>query len=342
MAVIQKRRDAKGNTRYRVLIRKAGNPTVSKTFSKWQSAKDFANKTETALEKGEYRAEKALVSDVVEQSFKVLKLSADKAKVYRQIDREFGHFALKDLKREVFFEYAERRSREVKASTINHTFLYMRTLLKFSETYMSLKPEMGEFNLAKDWLASQKFIDKSDRRTRRVTDAEIRAIEEEWLLDNFQGAQEKSWSLPEVMRFAVLTAMRRGEQFTLRWDELDAEERTVGCWRKHPKGKVYSRVPLLADAMAIIEKQERRGEFIFNVSSNHAAKIFNRYRDKAGIKDLVWHDLRHEGVSRLTEMGIFLPSEVAMFSGHRDIQMLQSYTHLRAEHIVGNLKEKGL
>ena len=342
MAVIQKRKDAKGNTRYRVLIRKAGNPTVSKTFSKWQSAKDFANKTETALEKGEYRAEKALVSDVVEQSFKVLKLSADKAKVYRQIDREFGHFALKDLKREVFFEYAEMRKHEVKASTINHTFAYMRTLLKFAETYMSLKPEMGEFNLAKDWLASQKFIDKSDRRTRRVTDAEIRAIEEEWILDDFQGAQQKTWSLPEMMRFAVVTAMRRGEQFTLRWDELNSEERTVGCWRKHPKGKVYSRVPLLADAMAIIEKQERRGEFIFNVSSNHAAKIFNRYRDKAGIKDLVWHDLRHEGVSRLTEMGIFLPSEVAMFSGHRDIQMLQSYTHLRAEHIVGNLKEKGL
>ena len=46
------RRDAKGNTRYRVLIRKAGNPTVSKTFSKWQSAKDFANKTEAALGEG--------------------------------------------------------------------------------------------------------------------------------------------------------------------------------------------------------------------------------------------------------------------------------------------------
>ena len=342
MAVIQKRRDAKGNVRYRVLIRKAGNPTVSKTFSKWQTAKDFANKTETDLEKGEFRAEKAVLSDVIEQSFKVLDMPADKAKVYRQIDKHFGRYALKDLRREVFFEYVEKRKHEVKASSINHIFAYMRTLLKFAETYMQLKPEMAEFNLAKDWLASQKFITKSDRRTRRVTDEELRAIEEEWILDDFQGSQEKNWSLPEVMRFAVLTAMRRGEQFTLRWDELDAEERTVGCWRKHPKGKVYSRVPLLADAMAIIEKQERRGEFIFNVSSNHAAKIFNRYRDKAGIKDLVWHDLRHEGVSRLTEMGIFLPSEVAMFSGHRDIQMLQSYTHLRAEHIVGNLKEKGL
>ena len=158
-----------------------------------------------------------------------------------------------------------------------------------------------------------------------------------------KGRSRRRWSLPEVMRFAVRDPRCAGASSSrCAGTSWTAEERTVGCWRKHPKGKVYSRVPLLAEAMAIIEKQERRGEFIFNVSSNHAAKIFNRYRDKAGIKDLVWHDLRHEGVSRLTEMGIFLPSEVAMFSGHRDIQMLQSYTHLRAEHIVGNLKEKGL
>lgn len=342
MAVIQKRKDAKGNVRYRVLIRKAGHPTVSKTFSKWQVAKDFASKTESTMEAGDFRAEKAVLSDVIEQSFKVLDISGEKAKVYRQIDKHFGRYALKDLRREVFFEFVEKRKHQVKASTINHTFAYMRTLLKFAETYMQLKPEMAEFNLAKDWLASQKLITKSDRRTRRVSDAEIAAITDEWFLDDYQGSSANLWSLPEVISFAVLTAMRRGEQFTLRWDELDAEERTVGCWRKHPKGKVYSRVPLLAEAMAIIEKQERRGEFIFNVSSNHAAKIFNRYRDKAGIKDLVWHDLRHEGVSRLTEMGIFLPSEVAMFSGHRDIQMLQSYTHLRAEHIVGNLRDRGL
>ena len=257
MAVIQKRKDAKGNVRYRVLIRKAGNPTVSKTFSKWQTAKDFANKTESELEAGSYRAEKALLSDVINESYKVLSMSKEKSKRYALIDKHFGHFALEDLKREVFFAYVERRKHEVKPSTINNTFAYIHTLLKFAETYMQLRPELEEFKIARHWLSDQNFITKSERRTRRVTDEELRAIEEEWILDEYQGAQEKSCSLPGVMRFAILTAMRRGEQFTLRWDELDAEERTVGCWRKHPKGKVYSRVPLLAEAMAIIERQKR-------------------------------------------------------------------------------------
>jgi integrase len=101
-------------------------------------------------------------------------------------------------------------------------------------------------------------------------------------------------------------------------------------------------VPLLTEAMEIINSQAPEGDFIFNVSSNHAARVFNIYRDMAGIKDLVWHDLRHEGVSRLIEMGIFSPFEVMMFSGHRDIQMVEWYTHLRAETIVDNLKDRGM
>lgn len=342
MAVIQKRKDSKGKVRYRVSIRKSGHPSISKTFSKWKLADEFARKTENDLEKGVFRAEKATLSEVIEKSYKVLDLSYEKTKMYKQIDKMFGHYALKDLKREVFFEYVETQKNKVKASTINKTFSYLNTVFRFAETYMQLRTNIEEFKLAKEWLTSQKLLSKPDRRARRVTDQEIKAIEEEWFLDNYQGSAIKKWSLPEMMRFAVLTAMRRGEQYNLLWDELDSEERTVGCWRKHPKGKVYSRVPLLAEAMAIIEKQERLSKHIFNVSSNHAAKVFNIYRDKAGIKDLVWHDLRHEGVSRLTETGLFLPSEVAMFSGHRDIQMLQSYTHLRAETIVKNLKKKGM
>ena len=343
MAVIQKRKDAKGNTRYRVLIRKAGQPAISKTFSKWKLANDFANDTEVALAKGVYKNEKVLVSDVIAKSFATLKLSEEKAKMYKQIDRRFGHLALKEITREVLFEYVEERKHEVKASSINITFAYLRTMLKFAETYMRLKPDIEEFNLARQYLTSQKFLKKSDRRTRRVTDEEMNAITEEWLLDDYQGSQTRSWSLPQMMRFAAVTAMRRGEQFTLRWDELDRESRTIGVWRKNPQeGKVYSRVPLLTEAMEIINSQAPEGDFIFNVSSNHAARVFNIYRDMAGIKDLVWHDLRHEGISRLFEMGVFQIPEVAMFSGHRDILMLHSYTHLSAETIVDNLKDRGM
>ena len=47
-----------------------------------------------------------------------------------------------------------------------------------------------------------------------------------------------------------------------------------------------------------------------------------------GIENLHFHDLRHEGVSRLFEMGLSLP-RVAAVSGHRSWTTLKRYTHLR-------------
>jgi integrase len=56
----------------------------------------------------------------------------------------------------------------------------------------------------------------------------------------------------------------------------------------------------------------------------------------AGIADLRFHDLRHEAVSRLFEKGLN-PMEVAAISGHRTLQMLKRYTHLRASELVKKL-----
>jgi len=46
------------------------------------------------------------------------------------------------------------------------------------------------------------------------------------------------------------------------------------------------------------------------------------------IDDLHFHDLRHEGISRLFEMGKTIP-QVAAVSGHRTWNSLKRYTHLR-------------
>jgi integrase len=43
---------------------------------------------------------------------------------------------------------------------------------------------------------------------------------------------------------------------------------------------------------------------------------------------LHFHDLRHEGISRLFEVGRSIP-QVAAVSGHRSWQSLQRYAHLR-------------
>jgi integrase len=55
---------------------------------------------------------------------------------------------------------------------------------------------------------------------------------------------------------------------------------------------------------------------------------FTRACQLLGIIDLHFHDLRHEGISRLFEMGKTIP-QVAAVSGHRSWSSLQRYTHLR-------------
>ncbi|WP_269802071.1 tyrosine-type recombinase/integrase [Acidithiobacillus ferrivorans] len=45
------------------------------------------------------------------------------------------------------------------------------------------------------------------------------------------------------------------------------------------------------------------------------------------------HDLRHEATSRLFEKGLN-PMQVAAITGHKTLQMLKRYTHLRAEDLA--------
>ena len=56
------------------------------------------------------------------------------------------------------------------------------------------------------------------------------------------------------------------------------------------------------------------------------------------IKSLVlhFHDLRHEATSKFFEKGLNV-MEVATITGHKDLRMLQRYTHLRAEDLAKKL-----
>ena len=54
------------------------------------------------------------------------------------------------------------------------------------------------------------------------------------------------------------------------------------------------------------------------------------------ISDLRFHDLRHEATTRLFEKGLNV-MEVAAITGHKDLRMLQRYTHLKPETIASKL-----
>ena len=72
------------------------------------------------------------------------------------------------------------------------------------------------------------------------------------------------------------------------------------------------------------------------MTGNSVRLAFERLRTRAKMPDFHFHDLRHEAITRLFERGLNI-AEVSAISGHKELRMLQRYTHLRAIDLVGRL-----
>jgi len=135
--------------------------------------------------------------------------------------------------------------------------------------------------------------------------------------------------------------MRQEEICRIEYSDFDANEKMLLVRdRKDPRRKNgnHQRIPLLSvtryDGCALIEEQclfmGRRKGRIFPYNSRSVGTAFRRQCRELGIKDLHFHDLRHEGTSRLFEAG-FSIEQVALVTGHKDWKMLRRYTHLKPE-----------
>lgn len=93
------------------------------------------------------------------------------------------------------------------------------------------------------------------------------------------------------------------------------------------KGGLDTWVDLPDPASAIIETMPRTEDRIFPFHSNTISRRFTDACKLLGIQDLHFHDLRHEGTSRLAEMGRTTP-QLASATGHKSWQSLERYTHI--------------
>jgi integrase len=101
------------------------------------------------------------------------------------------------------------------------------------------------------------------------------------------------------------------------------------------------RVPLSKDAVSILKEQrlatvQSITGRVFDVSQIALDKAWRKACRKAGVLGLRFHDLLHEAISRLFEIGLN-PMEVSSISGHKTLQMLKRYTHLKAEDLAKKL-----
>ena len=141
--------------------------------------------------------------------------------------------------------------------------------------------------------------------------------------------------IANMITWAIETAMRRGEIAAMRWDHLDRRARVLLI--PETKTGTPRRVPLSTAALAVLDGLPRRLDGkVWGMRPDSISQAFERVCKAAGIEGLTFHDLRHEATSRLFEKGLGL-MEVASITGHKTMQMLKRYTHLRAEDLVGRL-----
>lgn len=151
---------------------------------------------------------------------------------------------------------------------------------------------------------------------------------------------------PDLYSIVVLafeTAMRQGEILNLQWEHLNLKSRIAHL--PETKNGTKRDVPLSVKARdALIRLGVKTKGKVFGYTAEGLKSTWRFMLKKLGIQDLHFHDLRHEAISRLFELGSLDMMEVAAISGHKSLAMLKRYTHLKAQRLVRKLeghKNKG-
>jgi integrase len=170
---------------------------------------------------------------------------------------------------------------------------------------------------------------KSRERDRRPALEELDKI-----MEHFgERLKRRPSSIPmqKIIGFSIFSTRRLEEITRILWKDLEVEgSRILVRDMKNPGEKIGNDVwcDLPPEALQIIHSMPKTCEEIFPYCGDTIGTNFTRACQFLQIIDLHLHDLRHDGVSRLFEIGRNIP-QVAAISGHRSWTSLKRYTHLR-------------
>ncbi|MEX3629295.1 MAG: site-specific integrase [Burkholderia sp.] len=330
---------------WKATIRRVGWPTVAKTFRTKRDAEDWARRTEDEMVRGVFiqraPSEKTTVADALDRYEReivpIKKTSTQRregARI-RGLKAYFGKYSLAAVTPDLVGRFRDERLASGKA---NNT---VRLELALLGHLFNVAIKEWHIGLIFNPVANIRKPSPGEGRDRRLSN-----IEQAKLL----AAVDKHANpmLGWIVRIAIETGMRQSEILSLRRSQIDLARRVVRL--TDTKNDSARTVPLTKLAATTLQqalenpvrpidtdlvffgepgKDGKRRAYQFT-------KVWNTIKKGTGLVDFRFHDLRHEAVSRLVEGGLS-DQEVASISGHKSMQMLRRYTHLRAEDLVKKL-----
>ncbi|RAA08712.1 site-specific integrase [Ralstonia pseudosolanacearum] len=325
---------------WRAQVRKKGHPLLSKTFTTKAAAERWARSLEAGIEQGVHlpnrQAEGTTLADLLDRYLTEVSPTkrsgnSDTSRV-AAIKKRLGAYKLTALTPQLLAEYRDEKLRTLNPQTVIHHLALINRALTLATREWGIVLPGGVPKVVKPKLPPG--------RDRRVQQGELDALI----------AATESPVLAELIPFAVETGMRRGEMLALDWEYIDFQRRTAYL----PKTKTDTprTVPLSTKALAILQQRQEAGEGApFAMQGDAATTAFMRAVRRARrvyeaacmaegkspsarwLVGIRLHDLRHEATSRFFEKGLSV-MEVTTITGHKTMEMLKRYTHLRASDVA--------
>ncbi|MGH7183385.1 MAG: site-specific integrase, partial [Nitrospiraceae bacterium] len=179
-----------------------------------------------------------------------------------------------------------------------------------------------------EWCRENPMHRVSMEPVRNEVDRWLTANEEERLL-----AVSSPW-LREIIGLALNTGMRQGEILNLQWQDVDFARGVLMVMQS--KNGTHRTIPLNATVYELLAGKQAttgasRGSVFLTPLGNvlhvrYLVREFYEARNRAGIPDFRFHDMRHTFATRLVQRGVDL-YKVQRLLGHKTNLMTQRYAH---------------
>ena len=339
---------------WKALIRKTGWPPTAKTFRTKRDAEDWSRRTEDEMVRGIYiqrgPAERMTVEAALTRYLREVtptkreSTQVGERKKALALIQHLGKYSLAALSAEIVAQYRDTRlagDDDANGKPVPRSNNTVRLELALLSHLFTIAIKEWGIGLPFNPVSNIRRPAPGAGRNRRLTVAENKRLLA--AVDSHSNPMF-SW----IVRGALETGMRLSEIAGLRLSQVDLQRRVIRL--DHTKNSSPRTVPLTAAATQVFQNAVnnpiRPGEtdlLFFGEPGKDGVrrpymfdKAWTQAKLDAGLVNFRFHDLRHEAVSRFVEAGLS-DQEVAAISGHKSMQMLKRYTHLRAEDLVEKL-----
>ena len=348
MASIKKR----VNGKWQAQVRRQGHPTQTQTFLKKSSAEQWARDVENQMDHGRFaparEAESTTLGTCLERYLKErtpnkkgASQEASRIKALLRHPLAVRHMAgIRSAHMRAYRD--ERLAIGLKPATVRRELAILTHVFEIARKDWDMETLSNPVKL----ITKPAAADGRDRRVQsavmRLGNDDPRLVDELTVIKHFSDSAE----LPALLDFASHTGMRRSEIAGMEWRHVNLPKKTVFV-AKTKNGQCRT-VPLSPGALSSLASMFTHGAIgpVFRLSRDAMTRAMQRARQRAleeyevqcrhrgdlqiddsFLKDLRFHDLRHEAISRLADNPDISTHELAQISGHLDMRMLFRYVH---------------